>query len=112
MKSSISFSKKTLFSQRVSSASMRRVFRRIGTSLAVSWSRMKSRGERARDSRGFAGPGGELFEHRAGDFLEFAKARDVVLEFRVHRLRFVGCELDAHDHVAQFDGMRQERVFI
>src|SRR5580692_9919580 len=116
MKSSISFSKKTLFSQRVSSASMRRVFRRIANSLAVVQRRKKSRYGcarfTARLSRGFSGAGGEFFEHGPGYLLEFAESRNVVLEFRVHQLRFIGLELDAHDHVSQLHGMREECVFI
>ena len=49
---------------------------------------------------------------RARDFLDFAEAGEVVLKFLIHHLGFVRLELDAHDHVAQFDGVRQERVFV
>src|SRR5580704_1776982 len=101
MKSSISFSKKTLFSQRVSSASMRRVFRRIGISLAAVQAMKKRHQHAANLSRRFTGAGGEFFEHGARDLLDFAEAGEVVLKFLIHHLRFVGCELDAHNHVAE-----------
>src|SRR6266481_5680455 len=118
MKSSMSFSKKTLFSQRVSSASMSRVLRRMffakpfpfaRASVSVpaparlgrclrprrdAWSSCAARlCESARGSV-FSFPGGEFFENPARDALQLAEASQIVLEFGVHELSLLGTELN------------------
>src|ERR1700761_2348607 len=92
MKFSIAFSKKILFSQSVSSASIRMV-----------WRGMRALGCGSR----FALAVGDFGENLCAELLQLAEAREVILEIAVelHRVRRV--EFVAQDHVAQVDGVRQ-----
>src|SRR4029077_17025998 len=55
---------------------------------------------------------GEFFEDAAGHLLDLAESSEVILEFGIHRLRFLRPQLNAHDHVPQLDGMRKQRIFL
>jgi hypothetical protein len=68
--------------------------------------------QRRMGSVGFALAGGELLEDGATELLEVAEAREIVLKFLVEDLRLLGTELRAENHVAEFDRMRKERVFL
>src|SRR5580693_4865374 len=63
-------------------------------------------------SRGLAAPCRNLFEDSARRVLQFAEARQIILEFVVQYFGFFRAELRAQDHVAQLDGMRKKRVFL
>src|SRR5271168_1541548 len=63
-------------------------------------------------SRSLAAARGYFLEDAARHFLQFAKARQIVLKFVVQQLRFFRAKLRAQNHVAQLDGMRQKRVFL
>jgi hypothetical protein len=56
--------------------------------------------------------GGELFEDGSRDALQFPEARQIVLEFLIHGLRLLWPQLYPQDHVTEFHGVRQERVFL
>src|SRR5205085_896950 len=56
--------------------------------------------------------GGKSLQDFASELLQFAEAREVILEFSVHALRFLRAELRAEDHVAQFDWMREQSIFL
>ncbi len=57
-------------------------------------------------------PGSNFFQDAAGNFLQFAKAGEVILKIVVEDLRVVWPQLGAQDHIAQFDRMWQERVLL
>src|SRR5215470_5016371 len=63
-------------------------------------------------SRGLALACGEPLQDAAPDFLQFAKARQVILEIMVQQLRTVGIQLGSQNHVAQFDRVREQGVFL
>src|SRR6266851_921474 len=126
MKSSMSFSKNTLFSQSVSSASISSVCRRIELG-----HRRRSRREplppaffpassvyQPEGTFGDAASGGlplagsNLFQNSAGDFLQFPEARQVVLKIVVQELRVLRAQLRSQNHVAQLYRMRKQRVFL
>src|ERR1700676_4731303 len=54
----------------------------------------------------------QLLENSTRGALQFAEARQVFLKIVIQRLRFLRAELDAQNHVAQFDGMRQGGFFL
>src|ERR1700675_681090 len=56
--------------------------------------------------------GGKFFQNAASNLLRFAKARQIFLKFVVDVLGFLHAELVAQDHVAKFDRVRKERVFL
>src|SRR5690348_2335025 len=74
----------------------------IGRELAHSWMA----------SRGLALACGEPLQDAAAEFLQFAKARQVILEIVVQELCAVRIQLGSQNHVAQFDGVREQRVFL
>jgi len=47
-----------------------------------------------------------------GDFLRFAEAGQVILELLIDGFGVLDTELVAKNHVAEFDGMREERIFL
>src|SRR5689334_19769197 len=51
-------------------------------------------------SRGLALSSGEPLQDAAAKFLQFAEARQVILEIVVQELRFVGVQFRSQDHVA------------
>src|SRR5215467_4272388 len=55
---------------------------------------------------------GELLEDAAAEPLQFAEARQVILEIVIQVLRAVSVELGSQDHVAQLYGMRKQCVFL
>ncbi len=57
-------------------------------------------------------PGSNFLEDAAGNFLQLAKASEVILKIVVEDLRVLRPELGAQDHIAQFDGMWQQRVLL
>src|SRR5580704_7791248 len=61
-------------------------------------------------SRSLAAAGGNFFEDAARHTLYLAEARQIILEFVVQQFRVFRTKLRAQNHVAQLDGMRQERV--
>src|ERR1700679_1340316 len=63
-------------------------------------------------SRSFAAPGSDLFQDSARHALQFAEARQIILEFVIQHFRFFRAKLRAQNHVAQLDGMRQKRIFL
>src|SRR6266849_499207 len=63
-------------------------------------------------SRSLAAPGSEFFKHSARDLLQLAEAHQVILELVVELFGFFRPQLRAQDHVAQFHGMRQQRVLL
>jgi hypothetical protein len=65
-----------------------------------------------RSSSCLAVSGCEFLQDAARDFLQFAKSRQVVLKVVIERLRVLRAKLRAQDHVAQFHGMWQQRVFL
>src|SRR5947207_14940256 len=63
-------------------------------------------------SGSFSLSGGVFFQNAATDFLQFAKARQVVLKIVVQKLRVLRAQLRSQNHVTQFYGMRKQRVFL
>src|SRR5215472_2798544 len=63
-------------------------------------------------SRGLALSGGEPLQDAAPEFLQFAKAGEVILEIVVQQLRLVRVEHGPQNHVAQFYRVRKQRVFL
>src|SRR5215467_10643366 len=63
-------------------------------------------------SGGLALSYGESLENTAAKFLQFAEARQVILEIVVQELRLAGVEFRPQNHVAQLYGMRQKSVFL
>ncbi len=57
-------------------------------------------------------PGSNFFQDAAGNFLQLAKASEVILKIVVEDLRVLRPQLGAQDHIAQFDRMWQQRVFL
>src|SRR5882762_4040674 len=64
------------------------------------------------NSRRFPGAGRQLLQNAAGNFLRLTKSREIFLKFVIDVLGLGDSELMAENHVAQFDRMRQERVFL
>jgi hypothetical protein len=56
--------------------------------------------------------GGDFFKDAACQFLDFAKARQIFLKLLIEALRFFRTVFGAEDHIAQFDRMREQRVFL
>src|SRR5882724_6615248 len=63
-------------------------------------------------SRSLALPGGKFFQNASRDFLQFSETRQVVLKIVVQKLRVLRAELMAENHVAQFHGVREQRLFL
>src|SRR5438046_5892490 len=63
-------------------------------------------------SRGLALPGGEPFQDAAAKLLQFAEARQVILEIVVQQLCLAGLQFRSQNHVAQFYRVREQRVFL
>ena len=57
-------------------------------------------------------PRGEPFQDAAAQFLQFAEARQVVLEIVVQQLCLVCVQFRSQNHVAQFYRVREQRVFL
>jgi hypothetical protein len=57
-------------------------------------------------------PRRKFFQDAAGNFLQLAKASEVILKIVVECLCVLRTQLGAQDHIAQFDGMGQQRVFL
>src|SRR5215475_11832117 len=120
MKSSMSFSKKTLFSHSVSSASISSVFRLMSLCAALQVSvaayapvRLMTAPNTPRSTgHAFSFPRRELLQNGLAQFLQFTEPRQIFLEFLVQELRVVRPQLIAQNHVAQFHGMRQHPVFL
>src|ERR1700733_1189997 len=113
------FSKKILFSQRVSSASMSIVCLAMRSCLLApliaAIYRAKSGARRFRvtprgSSGCFARSGCNLLQNRARDFLHLAETRKVILKFAVQIERERSVKLCTQDHIAQMNRMRQYRV--
>src|SRR6202023_3368128 len=99
MKSSISFSKKMLFSHSVSSASIKSVCRRISKFYNMA-------------SRCFALASGKFLQHATRRLLQLSEARQISLKFLVQGLRLDRSQFRPQDHVSQLHWMRQQRVFL
>src|SRR5260370_38673215 len=56
--------------------------------------------------------GGEFLQNPSPDFLQFAEARQVLLEIVVQHLRVLRVEFRSQNHVAQFHRVREQRVFL
>src|SRR3984957_6574695 len=61
-------------------------------------------------SRSLAAARGNFFKDAARHTLYLAEARQIILEFVVQQFCLFRAKLRAQNHVAQLDGMRQERV--
>jgi hypothetical protein len=57
-------------------------------------------------------PSSNLLQDAAGNFLQLAKASEVILKIVVEDLRVLRPQLGAQDHIAQFDGMWKQRVLL
>src|ERR1700761_707229 len=95
MKFSIAFSKKILFSQSVSSASIRMV-----------WRGMRALGCGSR----FALAVGDFGENLCAELLQLAETRKVILKVSVQVHGFRGIEFVAQNHVAQVNWVRQHSL--
>src|SRR5690349_14965087 len=63
-------------------------------------------------SRSLALSCGKLLQDRAAKLLQFAEARQVILEIVVQELRLGRVELRSQNHVARLYGVRKKRVFL
>src|SRR5690348_10373063 len=63
-------------------------------------------------SRGFAVSRGEALQDAAPEFLQFPEARQIILKIVIQELRLAGLKLGSQNHVAQFDRVRKQRVFL
>jgi hypothetical protein len=57
-------------------------------------------------------PGSNFFQDPPGHFLQLAKACEVILKIVVEDLRVLRPQLRAQDHIAQFDGVWQQRILL
>src|SRR6266436_2999490 len=63
-------------------------------------------------SRCLALASGDFFQDSAPDFLQFPKARQVILKIVIEKLRVLRAQLRPQNHVSQFHGMRKQRFFL
>src|SRR5579859_2926654 len=57
-------------------------------------------------------PRGQLFQDASRHALDVPKARQIILKFLIHGLRFLWPELNAQNHIPQFNRVRQQRIFL
>src|SRR3989442_1739244 len=89
-----------------------RGLRALLDSSPTSASPRRSRPRHAAAPSRFRLAGGQAFQDAARHLLQLPEARQIILEFTVEFLRLHGRVARAQDHVAQLDGMRQNRVFL
>src|SRR5215470_7934844 len=63
-------------------------------------------------SRSLALAAGEFFQNAPANLLQFAEAPQVFLEIVVQPLRVLRIEFSSQNHVAEFHGMREQRIFL
>lgn len=55
---------------------------------------------------------GEFFQNSLRGFLQFAKAREILLKIMIQQLRVLHAKFRSQNHVAQFYRVRKQRVFL
>lgn len=63
-------------------------------------------------SRSLALSRGDFFKDASRHFLQFAKARQVVLKIVIEKLRILRAELGTQNHIAQLYGVGQQSIFL
>src|SRR4029077_3725690 len=58
------------------------------------------------------GAGSEFFQDAASNFLRFTEAAQIFLKFMIDGFCVLNAEFMTKNHIAQFYGMRQKRIFL